>query len=100
MEKKSRGEIAGNTTKVWIAVLITLVLIQLAVIAVLIYLATRIGDLSSDVDNLESASESEQEAQTGTQPPPNAALIFNDEFNYFNLTTWKHEITLAGVSDL
>ena len=89
MEKKSRGESTGNTTKIWIAVLITLVLIQLAVIAVLIYLGTRIGDLSSDVDDLES----EQGAQTGTTQP---VLIFNDEFDYFNLTTWKHEITLAG----
>ena len=98
MEKKSGGGSAGNTTKILIVGMITLVVIQVAVVIVLIVLGTRVGDLSSDVDEVMV----EQSLLTGegtTAPPKRCntpALIFDDEFEEFNLTRWKHELTLGG----
>ena len=78
-----------------------LAVVQVAVVIVLIYVGTQVGDLSSDVDDIKS----EQSGLTNNDPDTqevlsnntgNNTLIFSDDFDYFNLTIWKHEITLGG----
>ena len=98
LENKSRGESAGNyTTKFIVAGLITLAIVQVAVVIVLIYLGTRVGDLSSDVDDVTSEVDNlTNAASTLTGVDPKTLPIFSDDFDYFDLTTWKHEITLGG----
>ena len=103
MKKKTCGEPSGNAMKILVVGLITLAVIQVAILVVLIYLGARVGDLSSDVDNVEDNLRSEQShsQQDPETPIPDqeisaGTLIFSDEFNDFNLTRWKHEITLGG----
>lgn len=65
----------------------------------LIYLGFRVADLSSELDNVkrnnhdcacpEESKNNQQEGTVGT-------LIFDDEFDTFNITRWKHEITMGG----
>ena len=96
MEKKSGGETTGNSTKILIVGLITLVLIQIAVVIVLIYLGTRVGDLSTDVDDVQTEQSRIMAIIDPTPQPCTSRLILDDEFEEFNLTRWKHEITLGG----
>ena len=99
MEKTSGGGSAGSTTKILIVGLITLVVIQVAVVVVLIVLGTRVGDLSSDVDEV-MVEQSRLSGGGGTTEPPKSCggstPIFEDEFEEFNLKWWKHELTLGG----
>ena len=99
--------------------MITLAIIQIAVVIVIIYLGVRVGDLSSEVDDLSSdvdglssnvggissevdtISTDVEDIRGMIDRPPNAScrantLIVDDEFEEFNLTRWKHEITLGG----
>ena len=94
----------GHTTKLIIASLIALAVIQVAVVIVLIYLGTRVGDLSSDVDDVQSSVEAAvssnncefDNAHTCVNNTCSDTLIFSDNFKHFNITRWKHEITLGG----
>ena len=97
MKKNSREESTGSfATKLIVTGLITLAVIQVAVVIVLIYLGTRVGDLSSDVDDIKSEQNRLTDTGTGELSGTNNTLIFSDNFDYFNLTRWKHEITLGG----
>ena len=101
-EKKTRRAFSENTArKILVIGLITLVVIQIVVVIVLIYLGVRVGDLSSEIDDVKENVSSEhnrgqQDPETPDQEISAGTLIFSDEFNYFNLTRWKHEITLGG----
>ena len=106
-----------ENTKLIAVGLITLAIIQVAVVIVLIYLGVRVGDLSSEVDDLSSdvdgissnvggissevrsiSTEVEDiiSNMTDSSGPCRDTLILYDDFEYFNLTRWKHEITLGG----
>ena len=99
--------------------LITLAIIQVAVVIVLIYLYGRVGDMSSEVDDLSSDVDGissnvggissevcslstdvediiHRENMTDRSGTCLDILILYDEFGYFNLTRSKHEITLGG----
>ena len=110
--KKSAGN-SNCTTKLMVAGLLTLAVIQVAVVIVLIYLGARVGDLSTDVDEVKTEADrntiitgpttsdrpttSDPTTSGPTEPPTRIpAPIFSDDFDYFNLTRWKHEITLGG----
>lgn len=100
VERKTHAK-PGNTMKILVVGLMTLAVIQIATVVVLIYLGALIGDLSSDVDNIEAnliseESRSQQDPETPDQEISAGTLILSDEFNDFNLTRWKHEITLGG----
>lgn len=94
MPGKKPPAVGNCTTKLMIAGLLTLAVIQVGVVIVLIYLGTRVEDLSTDVDDIKSADTDQVVAGPPTVPP--GTPIFNDDFDYFNLTRWKHEITLGG----
>ena len=110
---------SAENTKIIGAGLITLAVIQIAVVIVIIYLGVRVGDLSSEVDDLSSDVDGLSSNVGGISSevdtisinvegirdmidrPPNTScrantLILDDEFEEFNLTRWKHEITLGG----
>jgi len=50
------------TIRLLIAALIAMAIIQIATVAVIIYLGARVGDLSSDVDDVESAQSLSQQS--------------------------------------
>ena len=84
MKKNSQEESAAEnrTTRLIIAGLIALAVVQVAVVIVLIYVGTHVGDLSSDVDDIKS----EQSGLTNTDPKmqkvsSNNTLIFNDDLS-------------------
>lgn len=74
------------------------IIIQLAMAMALIYLGFRVADLTSELDHIKHdqkqscrCQQSEQEGVVTT-----GMLIFDDEFDTFNITRWKHEITMGG----
>jgi len=98
---------SAENTKLIATGLITLAIIQVGMVAVIIYLGVHVADLSDDVDDLkndQSRIQQDADARTGANTSGECAintsrsdrLIFSDEFDHFNLTTWKHEITLGG----
>ena len=66
--------------------------LHLITTACLLYVWWYVADVSSEVDDLKADHSC---AQAG-RPTPGPKLMFDDEFDTFNLTMWKHEITLGG----
>jgi len=62
--EKKQSQRETNIMKILIVALIIMAVVQVATVAVIIFLGTRVEDLSSDVDDVKSAQSSTQSLMT------------------------------------
>jgi len=84
-----------NATKMFTPGMLTMVAIQLVMAIALTYLGFLVSDLKVELDNVKR-DQNCLGSENNQQEVAVATLIFDDEFDDFNITRWKHEITLGG----